>query len=425
MRQSRPGRKASQPAPGYVPYALVRTGEAARPPGPCGPATPLAGLDLSGAGLSCVRLPAAYAWLTELHLQKNSLRSMPACVGRLGQLRVLDLSYNSLEVVGPELGQLYQLRSLDLSCNRLTELPLDVFGRLCRLEVCKTEGNNITSPPIHVLQGSGYSIFRHACDNMSLPNPPDRVLHNIINEHEQASLQAAGHVKVSVVCYNVLAELYATAERHPYTPTWALAWSYRKMRLLQELAYLDSDIICLQEVETAQYHEFFLPNLTQAGYEGVFKPKSRHRTMGSSSSRVDGCAIFWKHALFGLAEEHVIEFQNEASQRGEEFAGEGLNRLILKDNIALVVLLELWSTRQRILVANTHIHWDPAFSDVKLRAFFNVCWVFFFSPFFCSCCCRLGFGQAIGVSFYSLLSLDSSFSCFFSSWFKQKCFWKS
>ncbi len=34
--------------------------------------------------------------------------------------------------------------------------------------------------------------------------------------------------------------------------------------------------------------------------------------------------------------------------------------------MALLVLLELWSTRQRVLVANTHIHWDPSFSDVKL-----------------------------------------------------------
>jgi CCR4-NOT transcription complex subunit 6 len=45
---------------------------------------------------------------------------------------------------------------------------------------------------------------------------------------------------------------------------------------------------------------------------------------------------------------------------------QGLNRLILKDNVALMVLLEMWSTRQRVLVANTHIHWDPSFSDVKL-----------------------------------------------------------
>lgn len=70
--------------------------------------------------------------------------------------------------------------------------------------------------------------------------------------------------------------------------------------------------------------------------------------------------------MFNLVEEHVIEFQNVAGSRMEKFSGEGLNRLILKDNIALLALLELWTTRQRILVANTHIHWNPEFSDVKL-----------------------------------------------------------
>ena len=316
----------------------------------------------SSAGLNRFRLPTAYWTLTELHLQKNSLREIPPVVGQLVHLQVLDLSYNSIESISPCLGKLYQLRELNLSCNRLTDLPLEIFGRLCMLGSCKLDGNNIV--PVQATQGGGYSVFRHACDNMSIPNPPERALHNLIGEQEQASMEAAGHIQVSVVCYNVLAELYATQERHPYCPTWALAWSYRKMRLLQELIYLDADIVCLQEVETAQYHEFFAPNLKQAGYEGVFKPKSRAKTMGNGGARVDGCAMFWKHAQFGLVEEHVIEFQNEAQTR--QFVGEGYNRLVLRDNIALVALLELWSTRQRILIANTHIHWNPEFSDVKL-----------------------------------------------------------
>lgn len=36
-----------------------------------------------------------------------------------------------------------------------------------------------------------------------------------------------------------------------------------------------ADIISLQEVETDQFYNFFVPELRKDGYEGVFSPKSR------------------------------------------------------------------------------------------------------------------------------------------------------
>jgi mRNA deadenylase 3'-5' endonuclease subunit Ccr4 len=99
-----------------------------------------------------------------------------------------------------------------------------------------------------------------------------------------------------------------------------------------------------------RYHDFFAPSLAGAGYDGAFQAKSRARSM-AESGRVDGCAIFWRllllllslfvllvfrnvcfcrRGMFVAVEEHVLEFQNEAGLRSEEFQGEGLNRLILK-----------------------------------------------------------------------------------------------
>ena len=48
-----------------------------------------------------------------------------------------------------------------------------------------------------------------------------------------------------------------------------------------------------------------------------------------------------------------------------------LNRVMLRDNIGLVALLEVKDTPdsarpQYLLVANAHIHWDPEYRDVKL-----------------------------------------------------------
>lgn len=50
-----------------------------------------------------------------------------------------------------------------------------------------------------------------------------------------------------------------------------------------------------QEVDAAQYEEYFMRLLEPQGYDGIFSPKSRARTMSESQRRhVDGCAIFFK-----------------------------------------------------------------------------------------------------------------------------------
>lgn len=120
----------------------------------------------------------------------------------------------------------------------------------------------------------------------------------------------------SAMCYNVLCDKYATPQLYSYCPSWALHWDYRKGAILRELREYNPDIIalqvsrslqylqlvlsqcwelCVQEVETDQYHKLFLPDLEQQGYSGIFAAKSRSKTMNEEERRyVDGCAIFWK-----------------------------------------------------------------------------------------------------------------------------------
>lgn len=54
-----------------------------------------------------------------------------------------------------------------------------------------------------------------------------------------------------------------------------------------------------QEVETDQFHEYFLPALADSGYGGIFLPKSRARTVSESERQhVDGCAIFYNKSKY-------------------------------------------------------------------------------------------------------------------------------
>jgi len=149
---------------------------------------------------------------------------------------------------------------------------------------------------------------------------------------------------------------------------------------MREMNQFDADIYCLQEVQADRFENFFYPEMRTKGYEGLYKKKTRE-SMGQEG-KVDGCAIFFKRSRFHLLEKYVIEFNDAAMAMAR--AGtltskqkatktevcDALNRL-LKDNVAQVVVLETLPSEmeeggQRFCVCNTHIFWDPEYSDVKL-----------------------------------------------------------
>ncbi|KAH3861375.1 hypothetical protein DPMN_024303, partial [Dreissena polymorpha] len=184
----------------------------------------------------------------------------------------------------------------------------------------------------------------------------------------------------TVMCYNVLCDKYCTRQQYGYCPSWALNWEYRKKGIMDEIRNCAADIIGLQEVETDQFYNFFKPKLEREGYEGIFSPKSRARTMTEQERKhVDGCAIFFRTSKFTLLRHHLIEF-NQLAMANAEGSDEMLNRVMTKDNIGLAALLETRvgvfdssggtpaedKIKQPLLITTAHMHWDPEFSDVKL-----------------------------------------------------------
>ncbi|CAM9336772.1 unnamed protein product [Chrysoparadoxa australica] len=188
---------------------------------------------------------------------------------------------------------------------------------------------------------------------------------------------SAGGVRFRVVSYNLLAELYATQQAYPYCDFWALSWNYRKENLIKEILEASGDILCLQEVQADAYQQHFLPVLTEKGYDGLYKSKTRE-FMGMAG-RVDGCAIFWRRSKFRLCEHYSIEFNDCARQAASglqchpDESSQFIYRLS-KDNIAQVAVLESLqrprssrgSTPYQICVSNTHLYSNPEFPDVKL-----------------------------------------------------------
>lgn len=319
------------------------------------------GLDMSGATLRNLS-PSLfrYTFLTQLRLNNNQLVSIPSAIGLLRSLLLLDVGSNRLRSIPPEICMCFQLHELILSNNQLTSLPWEV-GSLSQLEVLRLDNNILQEPFLSLKDSPAQTIVQYLREHAPMPTPPqDRPWIPLAqNVNEQAAF--------TVFCMNILSDKYATPQVYGYCPSWALAWDYRKEAILQEILHNNTDIVCLQEVESSQFFDFFQPELSRQGqYKGIYRPKSRAKTMTEEDGRsVDGCAIFFK-PKFAFVSEAMIEFQQAHCRPELRNFSDFFNRIMPKDNIAIIVALRHLPTNETIIVANPHMTWDPQYADVKL-----------------------------------------------------------
>ncbi|KAI5123887.1 hypothetical protein M0805_005704 [Coniferiporia weirii] len=330
-------------------------------------------LDMGGISLKNIPRSSglwSFTFLQNLYLNHNALQTVPPEIARLRQLELLDLSGNMLQVIPPELGMLTNLKELYLFDNHLVTLPYEL-GTLHQLRTIGIEGNPLSPDMKEIVQRDGSPALIAFLKNSAPPPeaPPPRMWQMLQTEAERKAQEADPNVEtVTALCYNILCERCATERLYGYTPKKALEWSYRKELIMNEIQSYNSDFICLQEIDVAQYGDFFLHHLSESGYEGVYWPKARANTMEDSQRRlVDGCAIFYKASKYQLVEKQLIEFRRVAMQRSDfKKTDDMFNRVLQRDDIAVIGLFESKATGSRFIVTNVHIFWNAQFCDVKL-----------------------------------------------------------
>ncbi|XWS59295.1 hypothetical protein CRYUN_Cryun08bG0109500 [Craigia yunnanensis] len=214
------------------------------------------------------------------------------------------------------------------------------------------------------------------------PSPSPRRLIPVSGTDIMGHLDSDGRISSSgtftVLSYNILSDSYASSELYSYCPSWALSWPYRRQTLLREIVGYRADIVCLQEVQSDHYEEFFAPELGKHGYQALYKRKTNEVYSGNAPT-IDGCATFFRRDRFSHVKKYEVEF-NKAAQSLTEVAVQttqkkaALNRLV-KDNVALIVVLEAKFSnqgadspgkRQLLCVANTHVNVQQELKDVKI-----------------------------------------------------------
>ncbi|KAI5190251.1 CCR4-NOT transcription complex subunit 6 [Nematocida minor] len=325
----------------------------------------VSGLDMSLQGLKLIS-QRIMNWdtLSTLCLSYNSISEIPPEISKLSGLTVLDLSHNRIKKVPREIGKLYNLRELRLGSNLLSSVPLE-FGMLYQMEKLDLEDNPLIGQ-IHAVYNTsgGIGVIRYCRDNVAMSFPYwEREW--IFAQQEEALSQDYSET-ITVATYNILCPTYANSQSFSYVPTWALQWESRKATILQETASYGADILCIQEMDTGSYSDYFREQFKLRGdYDSVFYQKSRARTMVEGEKRlVDGCAIFWKSSFFQLVEQRCIYLSQLFPQKSISENEHIANRFLSRDNIGLAIVLEREGGRHTVVV-NTHIHWDPEYPDVK------------------------------------------------------------
>ncbi|XP_057984273.1 carbon catabolite repressor protein 4 homolog 1 [Malania oleifera] len=214
------------------------------------------------------------------------------------------------------------------------------------------------------------------------PCPSPRRLISVGGIDVMGHLDADGRILSSgtftVLSYNILSDVYATSESYGYCPSWALSWPYRRQNLLREIVGYRADIVCLQEVQSDHFEEFFSPELDKHGYQALYKRKTAEVFSGNIHT-IDGCATFFRRDRFSHVKKYEVEFNKAAQSLTDAVVPSAqkktaLSRLV-KDNVALIAVLEAKFSnqgadnpgkRQLLCVANTHVNVHQDLKDVKL-----------------------------------------------------------
>jgi len=171
-----------------------------------------------------------------------------------------------------------------------------------------------------------------------------------------------------VVTYNILADgpSYALSFRHRYCPLQHRMWEQRYPRLLEEITAYDADIICLQETTVATFRQNLGPDLQAAGYRAIHALRRREASHHSTAMFVRSSTFSVVHlAMVKYSEmaSHLMAEQRRAAPNGDWY--KAYRDVAALDDVAIICHLRHRSTNEHVLVATTHIHFNPVNPHLK------------------------------------------------------------
>lgn len=220
--------------------------------------------------------------------------------------------------------------------------------------------NSISKTSRRSLQTTSFPLLQ------SLNTSPDYTQHGTYkqlwqNNNENKKLKSS----ITCISYNVLSQIQLDKHGFVYADVkdeTCKNWSHRKQLLEAQFEKFikndDVDIFCLQEVDDDQVICFYQPFFEKFGYDILYQRK----TTGSKRdpSPPDGLALVYKNDRFELQMKEKVKYLYE-------YQSTNIPSLKLSyPNIGLVAKFLCKTTNQTVILATTHLTFNPHRGEVKL-----------------------------------------------------------
>lgn len=202
----------------------------------------------------------------------------------------------------------------------------------------------------------------------------------------------------SILSWNILAADYAQAKYWTHVPPAFLRSSYRRPLILQFLAKQHPSVFCLQECDC--YYHFWKGALSTIGYYSLYAQRT--------GSKKDGCCIAYDPSCLEYENHWILHYDDLAEVTTLDvdrigFIENGKNCVFEEDegiikraatyqpvdvksdknqvatgelksrieschtmSVGLIALFRDKQTKQEIVVATTHLFWNPQYYQIKL-----------------------------------------------------------
>lgn len=184
--------------------------------------------------------------------------------------------------------------------------------------------------------------------------------------------QKLKHKSFRCVSYNILADLYCDSDHtrtflYPYCPAYALHIDYRKQLILKELFGYNSDLICLQEVDSKIFQSTLQPLMDTEGLNGLFYKKGKQVA--------EGLSCFYRRDRFKFLGDDCIVLSDALKSRSclqtiwEKIKDNKplTDRLLDRSTVASATFLHSIDNPDEILiVGNTHLYFHPDADHIRL-----------------------------------------------------------
>ncbi len=206
----------------------------------------------------------------------------------------------------------------------------------------------------------------------SINTPPSNIHHKNTWVSKDGTLLNKPQInekQLKIITYNILGPLHGESSKHFYAPVQITRWSKRREKLCEELGNFNADILCLQEVSNKALKETFIPYLKPFGLECIsYSPSNMASDIPNSNGKYGhkqiGCAIFSRTSKVNLISSKRCYLRDfiPIEQSKCDLLKTDMNSLF---NSMAMTCIEIKSTNQVVIIANTHIYWNPVRPDIK------------------------------------------------------------